>query len=95
MKTIPAAELCANLDAVLASSQKERILISRKGKPCAVLVGIQDYDPEDFRLATSADFWQMIRQRRSHGRSVPLTDVEAKLGTARPKSSRRRAPRKP
>ena len=67
MKTIPATELQTNLDAVLNSSQSERILISREGKPCAVLVGIQDYDAEDLQLATSPDFWLMIRQRRAEG----------------------------
>src|SRR5436305_3759805 len=77
MKTIPATELQTNLDAVLNSSQSERILISREGKPCAVLVGIQDYDAEDLQLATSPDFWLMIRQRRAEGGSVPLAEVEA------------------
>ncbi len=71
MKTIPATELQTNLDAVLDSSQKERIVISRAGKPCAVLVGIQAYDAEDFQLAASRDFWVMIGQRWAEGRSSP------------------------
>ncbi len=64
MKTIPARDPQTNLDAVLDSSQEERVVIYREGKPCAVLVGIQDYDAADPRFATSADFWLMIRQRR-------------------------------
>ena len=54
MKTIPAIELQTNLDAVLNSSQKERIVVSRAGKPCAVLVGIQDYDAEDMQAGSFA-----------------------------------------
>lgn len=85
MKTIPTKELQANLDAVLDSSQQERIIISRGGKPCAVLVGIQNYDAEDLQLAGSPDFWLMIRQRRSEGRSIPLDEVEARLKMRRRK----------
>ena len=96
MKTIPANELQTNLDAVLNSSQSERILISREGKPCAVLVGIQDYDAEDLQLATSPDFWLMIRQRRAEGSSLPLAEVEAQLKNRRRKSGgQRSATRKP
>jgi prevent-host-death family protein len=79
MKTIPAKKLQTNLEAVLQSSQKERILISRDGKPCAVLVGVEDYDAEDLRMATSPDFSRMIRQRRSQGKSIPLAEVQSRL----------------
>ncbi len=80
MKNIGKTELQGDLDAILTRAQSERIVISRGGKPCAVLVGIEDYDAEDLRRASSEDFWQMIRQRRAGGTSVPLGDVEARLG---------------
>jgi prevent-host-death family protein len=79
MKTIPTTELQKNLDAILNSSQNERIVIYRQGKPCAVLVGIQDYDAEDLKLASSPEFWQMIRQRRISIASIPLAEAEARL----------------
>ena len=91
MKTIPAQELRTNLEAVLNSAQAERIVISRRGKPCAVLVGIEDYDAEDLRLASSPDFWEMIRQRRTAGKSIPLAEVEERLGVTSRKSSNKRA----
>ncbi|MGH7136564.1 MAG: hypothetical protein ACREHD_12550, partial [Pirellulales bacterium] len=47
--------------------------------PCAVLVGIEDYDAEDMRLASSKDFWQMMHDRRTRGRSIPLEEAEARL----------------
>jgi prevent-host-death family protein len=89
MKTVPAKKLKTNLDDVLKSSQKERIVISRAGKPCAVLVGIEDYDEEDLQLASSRDFWLMIRERRSKGKSIPLADVEEHLKIHRRKTVRR------
>jgi len=92
MSTVPEKELRQNLDSILTRAQSERIVISRRGKPCAVLVGIEDLDAEDVALTASADFWRMIRQRRSNGRSVPLAEVEARLGITSDKPAGRRAP---
>ena len=88
MKTIPMTDLCSEPNAVLDSAQTERIVISRGGKPCAVLVGIEAYDAEDLQWAAPSEFWQMIGQRRAHGKEVPLAEVEARLGLkpARPKT---------
>jgi prevent-host-death family protein len=98
MKTIPAKSLQTNLDAVLQSSQKEHILISRDGKPCAILVGVEDYDAEDLRLATSPEFWLMIRQRRNSGGSIPLAELESRnagpdreLAGQRPSTKKKRS----
>jgi prevent-host-death family protein len=91
MRTIPEKELQINLDSILSRAQSERIVISRRGKPCAVLVGIEDYDPEDLRLASSAEFWRMIRQRRASGRSFSLAEVEVRLGTTRRQPAAKRA----
>lgn len=95
MKSIAAKELKANLDAVLSSAQCERIVISRHGKPCAVLVGIEDYDAEHLRLVSSQDFWRMIRARRAGGKSIPLSDVETRLGgSGRKPAMKRVVPKK-
>jgi prevent-host-death family protein len=95
MSNVPEKELQQNLDAILTRAQSERIVISRRGKPCAVLVGIEDYDAEDMGLANSADFWSMIRLRRASGESIPLAHVEARLGiTSGKPAGKRTATRK-
>jgi hypothetical protein len=55
------------------------------------LVGIEDYDAEDLRLASSHHFWEMIRQRRTAGKSIPLAEVEKRLGVTSRKSANKRA----
>ncbi len=82
MKPIGAAEAQADLDSVLDLAQKERLVILRNGKPSAVIVGVEKYDAEDWELATSADFWRMIEERR-HGPLLPLAQVKARLASAR------------
>jgi len=91
MSNVPEKELQQNLDSILTRAQSERIVISRRGKPCAVLVGIEDYDSEDLRMASSVDFWRMIRQRRARGKSFPLAEVEVRLGFTSGKPAGKRA----
>ena len=80
MKSVSATEVQSNLEAVLDSAQKERVMVTRAGKPSVVIVGIESYDAEDLRLASSPEFWQMIEERR-HGPSIPLAELKARLGT--------------
>ena len=66
-------------------------MISRRGKPCAVLVGIEEFDAEDLELANSDDFWRMVRERRAGGKSIPIAEVEARLGITAGKPREKRA----
>ena len=91
MSHVPEKELQQNLDSILTRAQSERIVISRRGKPCAVLVGIENYDAEDLETARSEDFWRMIRQRRASGESFPLAEIEARLGISSGKPAGKRA----
>ncbi|MGO9916749.1 MAG: hypothetical protein ACLQIB_18880 [Isosphaeraceae bacterium] len=53
-------------------------------------VGFFSDDAEDVTLATSHEFWRMIRQRRAGGKSVPIAEVEATLETTSGKASKKR-----
>jgi hypothetical protein len=43
-----------------------------------------------WRVRKTKDFWRMIRQRRSRGKSFPLAEVETRLETPRRKPARKR-----
>src|SRR5207248_9797529 len=60
---------------------RSRIVITRAGKPSAVLVGIESYDEEDLRLASSPEFWRLIEERRTGGTSVPLSELKDRKST--------------
>jgi PHD/YefM family antitoxin component YafN of YafNO toxin-antitoxin module len=92
MKTIPATELQSDVNAVRDSAQRERIVMAREGKPCAVLLGIEAYDAEDWQRATAAEFGSLLQERRAHGPSLPLSDVEKRFGIRPAKPSRRNRP---
>ena len=81
VKSVSDQEAQANFEDLLASAQNERVLITRQGKPSAVVLGLESYDDEDLGLAVSPEFWKMIELRRQ-GRSIPLAELKARLGLA-------------
>jgi prevent-host-death family protein len=79
VKSVSDQEAQANFQDVLAIAQNEQVVITRQGKPSVVVLGLESYDEEDLRLAGSPEFWNMIQLRRQ-GRSIPLTELKARLG---------------
>jgi hypothetical protein len=77
MRTIDIAQFSANPLQYVDDSQQETIVVTRLGKPCAVLHGVED-DLETSELAHSSEFWTMIQQRRSEP-TIPWEVAEKEL----------------
>ncbi|NUO80824.1 hypothetical protein HUU05_12150 [candidate division KSB1 bacterium] len=79
MKTIALEQ--AALDACIDDAQRERVMITRAGKPVALLIGLEGLDEEQLELGYSDKFWQLIEQRRKQ-RTMSRAELEEKLGSA-------------
>lgn len=73
----------ASLDTCIRESQRERVVITREGKPVALIVGVEGLDKEQLELGTSDKFWELIRERRSQG---TLSRAELEQRVSRRKS---------
>jgi prevent-host-death family protein len=78
MKTVEIGTQPA-LAAILKSAQKQRLLLTNNGRPAAVVLSLENYDAEDFALASSEEFWEMIEARRRSTKGVPLAELKARL----------------
>ena len=78
MKEATLEEFVQNPQAFVKAAQQERVLVTQSGKPLAMVVGLENKDAEDWQLEASADFWQMIEQRR-HRPTRPLDVAETEL----------------
>jgi prevent-host-death family protein len=78
MKQLTLEQLSEQLQDYVRSAQEEQILITDNGKPIALLLGLENTDLEQFNLQLSAQFWEMISDRRKRP-TVPLSVVEAQL----------------
>ena len=62
MKTVDFKQ--ASLNTCIEDAQDERVLITRGGKPVALVVGVRELDDEQLELASSKKFRSLIDERR-------------------------------
>ncbi len=60
MKAVTARDLQKKVKECVDTPQEERVVITRRGRPAAVLVGVEGKDWDDVVLQTSPAFWKLI-----------------------------------
>ncbi len=78
MKTVSVRDLQKKVKKCVEESQKDRVVITKHGKPAAVLVGVEGEDWEDVVLQTEPSFWKLIRSRRKQ-ETVSLEELKEEL----------------
>ena len=78
MKTVTIRDLQKKLKESVDAAQSDRVVITRQGKPAAVLVGVEGADWETVVLETNAAFWRLIAKRRKQP-TVSLTEMRKRL----------------
>ena len=97
MKTVALREAKQSLSGFVAHAQRERVLITKHGKPAALVIGVEGRDIEDVLLSQDPDFWKVVEARRRQP-TLSLAEVRARLGIApipARRSGRKTAARKP
>lgn len=78
MRKIPVEQFAGDLDDLFTAAQSERVLVTRRGKPVAVVMGVNQLDEEDADYVTDPAFRRMIEERRKQ-RTIPLAQVKARI----------------
>ncbi len=68
----------AVLDSCIEDAQRERVVLTRNGKPVALLVGIEGMDEEQLQRASSDRFWTLIAERRAQ-KTISRTELERQV----------------
>ncbi|MBI3245934.1 MAG: hypothetical protein HYZ50_05455 [Deltaproteobacteria bacterium] len=66
------------LEACLKDAQYERVVVTRKGRPIALIVGIEGLDEEELHLGSSEKFWTLIETRRKQ-KTLSRAELEQKI----------------
>ncbi|MBI2899967.1 MAG: type II toxin-antitoxin system prevent-host-death family antitoxin [Planctomycetes bacterium] len=90
MKTVNVRDLQKKVRRCMQVAQKERVVVTRHGKPIAIVTGVDGYDWEDLYYATSASFWKMIEERRRE-KTIPFEEVCRKLKIPLPRKRLKKA----
>ena len=80
MKTVALSEVKDDLSRYLRMAERERVLITRHGKPAGVLIGFEsEEDWFDYKLENDPRFLRRVESARRNlraGRGVPLEDLD-------------------
>ncbi len=75
MKVLAIREAKAGLSAALDEAQHERVLITRNGKPSAIVIGVEGHDYEDVLLMSNPRFWEMIEASRKDPTTFTMAEI--------------------
>jgi prevent-host-death family protein len=92
MKVVAVREVKASLSEYIEKSQRDRVLITKHGRPAALVIGVEGEDLEDLLTMGNPRFWEMIEDRRRNGRTSTLAEIRAAYGV--PSPGRRKRTRK-
>jgi prevent-host-death family protein len=93
MKVVAVREAKASLSEYIDKAQRDRVLITKHGKPAALVIGVEGEDLEDLLTMGNPRFWEMIEDRRRRNRSATLADVRARYGIPKPPRQRQKRAR--
>ena len=79
MKTLGMEQ--TTLDVCVRESQGDRVLVTRDGRPVAMVVGLADLDEDQLQLGASDKFWKLITARRKQP-TVTRVELERLAGAA-------------
>lgn len=78
IKTVALRNMKEGLSNYIAISQKNYVLITKHGRPSAIMRGVEGYDLEDIFYMTNREFWLTMRERRSQ-KPVPWSKAKSKI----------------
>ena len=78
MKMISVRDLQKRIKEAVDSAQGDRVIVTRRGKPAAVLLGVEGKDWETVVFETSSRFWELIEERRAEP-TLSAEELERKL----------------
>ena len=90
MKVVALREAKQQLSGCVVRAQRERVLITKQGRPAALMIGVEGHDLEDVLLMQNPRFWKMIEARRAEP-TLSIEDVRRALRV--PARARRRTQR--
>ena len=76
MKTISVEH--ATLEVCIKDARRDRVVVTRKGKPVALVVGVEGLDKEQLQLGSSDKFWKLIDERRRQ-KTLSRREIEKRL----------------
>jgi prevent-host-death family protein len=89
MKVVALGKVKNELSAYVEEAQRDRVLVTRHGRPAALIIGVEGEDFEDLMTRSDSEFWQTIEARRRASKTIPADEMRKRLGVAKKRRSKR------
>jgi prevent-host-death family protein len=90
VKVVALGEAKNALSAYVDQAQHDRVLVTRHGRPAAIIIGVEGEDFEDLMTRSDPDFWRMIEARRKAAKTISSEEMRRRLGAANRETSKRK-----
>lgn len=90
MKVVALGNARNELSAYVTEARRDRVLVTRHGKPAALIIGVEGEEFEDVMTRSDPGFWRMIETRRSASKTIPASEMRKRLGLAKRQHKRKR-----
>ena len=91
MRTLEVTDSTSSLAQCIRGVKKKPVILTRKGKPVAAIVSIEDADWETIRLSLNPKFIALIEQSRAQLRTeggISSAEVRRRLGLGKTPNTR-------
>ena len=89
MKVVALGKAKNEFSAYVEQAQHDRVLVTRHGRPAALIVGVDGESIEDLLTRSDPDFWKMIEARRKAAKAIPADEMRRRLGVSRKQRAKR------
>ncbi|MBI2892568.1 MAG: type II toxin-antitoxin system prevent-host-death family antitoxin [Deltaproteobacteria bacterium] len=93
MKVTGARRLRDDLSGFMEKAQRTEIVVTKRGAPSVLIVGVEGLDWDDIQLGADDALWEELERRRHDPRPVPFEQALHRWGLVEKRPRRRRAPR--
>ncbi len=90
MKVVALGQAKNALSAYVEEAQRDRVLVTRHGKPAALIIGVEGEEFEDLMTRSDPEFWQMIEARRRASKTISAVEMRRRLGLKQKPRSRQK-----
>ncbi len=92
MKTVDIADATARLGDYASDIDQEPVVVTKRGRPVAVLIAVPNSDMESVSLSLNPWFMALIERSRAHVKAeggIPLEEVRRQLAAPRERPRRK------
>lgn len=90
MKVVALGKAKNEFSTYVEEAQHDRVLVTRHGRPAALIIGVEGETLEDLMTRSDSEFWEMIEARRKAAKTISADEMRGRLGVSRKSEAKRR-----